>query len=340
MSSCVPSKCRRPRGFTLVELLVVIAIIGILIALLLPAVQAAREAARRTQCSNNLKQIGLALHNYHDTFKAFPYGVKCGNRVSSNCLRTGINWKTSILSFLEQTAVFNELNFETGMFAPGWTGNPVLNGLVSPEGYLCPSSNWHPLNDLDRGASGSTVSAMKHEYSGIAGAYPDPAGRGGNVCREGLRGWACRNGLLLINENTSFRDASDGTSNVIIVAEQSGQVGVMENDVLVPYPIRPNYSGGWSGTDTDLRVNQISTSTNLYHTGITTVRWAPNYPTAVARSSSQSYETNTIVNSFHPGVAQAVRADGSVHAISDTINMETFRRLCSADDGLELGESL
>lgn len=335
MSNCVRSRCRRMRGFTLVELLVVIAIIGILIALLLPAVQAAREAARRTQCSNNLKQMGLALHNYHDTNQAFPHGTT----YQRGSVRNGINWKTSLLPFLEQTALFNQLDFETGRFAPGWNGNPVLNGLVAPETYLCPSSPWDPLTDVDRGASSSMADThMKHEYSGIAGAYPDPAGRGSDTCREGLRGWACRNGLLRINENTEFSDASDGTSNVIIVAEQSGQVRVAENDTLVPYPIRPNYAGGWCGNETNLRVNQISTSSNMYYTGLTTVRWAPNYPTAVSRSSSMSYETNTIINSFHPGVVMTARADGSIHGVSDNINMDTLRRLCSANDGLPIGE--
>ncbi len=141
---------RRRTAFTLVELLVVIAIIGILIALLLPAVQAAREAARRTQCSNNLKQIGLAAHNYHDTYRAFPYGVHC---LGSNCLRMGFNWKAAILGFLEQNAVFEKLTFHSASyFAPSWNNNAVLNGLEVAT-YTCPSNKHDPFLDRDRGAS-------------------------------------------------------------------------------------------------------------------------------------------------------------------------------------------
>jgi prepilin-type N-terminal cleavage/methylation domain-containing protein len=111
----VSKVCRSRHGFTLVELLVVIAIIGVLVALLLPAVQAAREAARRSQCANNLKQLGLALHNYHDTYKVFPAGVGPG---VTNCAGTALNegWNAwggvaPLTAFLEQTALFERMNW-------------------------------------------------------------------------------------------------------------------------------------------------------------------------------------------------------------------------------------
>jgi len=330
------------RGFTLVELLVVIAIIGILVALLLPAVQSAREAARRTQCLNNLKQLGLALLNYHDTFSSFPEGANCGDsdpatRQSECYLRWGWNWKTEILPFLEQGVVSDQLTYgRRAFFAPPWRKNPLLTNLVVST-YKCPSNPHDPLLDNDRGASEGNDTAMKHDYVGIAGVYPDPAGRGLKTCRHAGRGWVCRNGLLPINEVRKIRDATDGTSKTILVAEQSGEVAVDEGGRLVKYPIRANYSGGWAGSHDFRRADEVWGGYLGQYTGLTTVQWALNAPTAVTNSSDFCYSHNTILNSFHHGVVQVVLADGSCRALSETINMETLGRLCAADDGLTLG---
>ncbi|MFG0262072.1 MAG: DUF1559 domain-containing protein [Novipirellula sp. JB048] len=320
------------RGFTLVELLVVIAIIGVLVGLLLPAVQAAREAARRMQCSNNLKQMGLALHNYHDTFRAFPPGSRSHPTIVPRN-NHGTNWRTSILAFLEQSSLYEKLNFETGSFSGSSFsgGNEVLSGLVVPV-YKCPSSPTDPF-EADRGTS-NTRDGMMHEYVGIAGAYPDPGGRS-NVCKSSLRGMVCRSGLLLANETRRFRDATDGTSNVILIAEQSGLV---QNT-----PIRANYGGGWAGTSADpghpvYNVRTVPSGHNFYHTGLSVIRWAINSPTYVSGSSSHSYMTNTILNSMHPGGIQVMLGDGSVRFLTESIEMETLRRLASADDGEVLGE--
>src|SRR5690606_27940838 len=229
-------------GFTLIELLVVIAIIAVLIALLLPAVQQAREAARRTQCKNNLKQLGLALHNYHDVHNSFPIGSRYGTGTYSNL--SGCNWRTSILPYLEQGTAYDQMNFNGHSFSgysayPFSGGNEFLSGLKM-DVFLCPSSSLDPFYD-----SGSTINqhrSLMHHYVGLAGATPDP---GGNTsrCVQNTRGIACNNGLLPANENRGIKDATDGTSNSILVAEQSGRVG--QNI------INANYGGGWTGTSGD-----------------------------------------------------------------------------------------
>ncbi|MHC2066215.1 DUF1559 family PulG-like putative transporter [Bremerella sp. T1] len=318
-------------AFTLVELLVVIAIIGVLIALLLPAVQQAREAARRMQCSNNFKQMGLALHNYHDTFGSFPYGARAGTVTYPNL--SGVNWRTSILPFLEQNALFDQLDFETGSFSgyrsfPFAGSNLVLEGLVI-DGYICPSSPVDPLvaapGGLNNPADGDKA-GMMHHYVGIAGAYPDPAGRT-DVVKQTSRGYAAGTGMLRPGQVTKFRDATDGTSNSLAVAEQSAMVG---NEVIAA-----NYGGGWTGQLANYPVSSItSSSDNYYYTGLTTVRWQINYDTKTSSSSSQPYENNTILNSFHPGGILGMLGDGSTRFIPETIDMETLRRVSTCNDGL------
>ncbi len=318
-------------GFTLVELLVVIAIIGILIALLLPAVQAAREAARRMQCSNNLKQIGLALHNYHGIHNAFPYGARPGPNLGSSRspVRTGVNWKTSILPLLEQGNIFDELDFDNGVFTVDWYNNEQLKGVVV-DAYKCPSSPFDPLLDGDFRSSGHE-DAQKHEYVGIAGVFPDPSGRYTGTCHYvnsggSEYGWTCNNGLLPSNANKSIRDATDGTSNTILAAEQSGTVGVMDGGVLKQLPIRNNYAGGWAGAQG-----------TQYHHGLTTLRYTLNAKMS-APGSGGAFMNNTVVNSSHPGVVQVVLADGSVRTVNDNIEMDILRLMCCADDGIPLEE--
>ena len=174
-----------------------------------------------------------------------------------------------------------------------------------------------------------------HDYVGIAGATPDPAGRTG-CCKQGDYGIVCNNGLFLVNECKAMRDAMDGTSNTIIVAEQSGLVG--------GNPIRANYGGGWCGAGenawTFSTIDKVEKPTVLYHTGLTVFRHAINSQTSAkgSQGSGRTHETNTILNSFHPGAILVLLADGSVRGLSETIEMGTMRRLCAADDGVPVGE--
>ncbi len=330
--------CMRRCAFTLVELLVVITIIGILIALLLPAVQAAREAARRSQCTNNLKQLGLAMHNYHESNRSFPIGSRSGSIVPRNC--TGTNWRASILGHLDQQALFETLDFKTGSFAgstsPAFYGNEGLKGLVL-EVYRCPSSVIDPLVNAPS-ASNTSQTAQMHHYVGISGAWPDPANPSrSDVCSTGShRGIVCNNGMLPPHECKGIHQALDGTSNIILVAEQSGMVDTTVRAV--------NYGGGWAGAarDPGSPIYTVSTlpasgaSVNFYHTGLTTVVFQINSRSAVTTTANgcsyYPYHNNTILNSFHPGGINVLVADGSVRFVNDNIELNTFKMLCVADD--------
>jgi len=204
-----------------------------------------------------------------------------------------------------------------------------LCGLLVPV-YKCPSSPTDPF--VNEPSSSNENRSMMHEYVGIAGAYSDPANREG-TCKDSIRGKVCNTGLLLANEVRMLRDALDGTSNTIIVAEQSGTVNKV--------PIRSNYGGGWCGAAADDGLPVYSVTTlpssppiNFYHTALTVVQWQLNYQTPMPNSSSKTYETNTILNSFHPGIVEVLLADGSVRGLADTVDMNTVRRLCTANDGL------
>lgn len=323
------------RAFTLIELLVVIAIIAVLIALLLPAVQQAREAARRSQCKNNLKQVGLALHNYTETMSVFPIGALAP--------RHNGNWRWRILPYLDQAPLYSQLTLVPASGAAGFNarqqptqtaryinGFLALNNLVLPV-YLCPSST-QPSN------SNGTTSAMSNgenglmiDYVGISGSTPDPANRT-TVCSAELtapRGMVCENGLLIPNGSTALRDATDGTSNTLICAEQSGLVGTQD--------LSANYEGGWTGWYSELlRAPKISWY-DSFGTGITTLRHAINAK-QTGVGSTHAYGVNTVINSFHVGGTHGLLADGSVRFLSENMNLNTLLQLGAKDDGQVLGE--
>jgi prepilin-type N-terminal cleavage/methylation domain-containing protein len=322
-------RLRLRSGFTLVELLVVIAIIGVLVALLLPAVQAAREAARRMQCTNNLKQIGLALHNYHDTFKTFPLG---SFNLREAWPSSGTNWRALILPFMEQKPVFEQLRFSSdpavhfmaggAAGAEALNGNDVLKNLVIG-GYVCPSSIIKPII----GGQNNTL-AMNIHYVGLQGAAwipgPNPS-RGTKWCDYGI---SSNSGMLAKNECFGFSDAKDGTSNTICVSEQSGLVADQN--------ITANYYGGWYGTRHPRPMYDANCG-DLWGAGTTCARYAPNTK-VILPDASQMYENNTILNSEHPGGINVVLTDGSCRFISNSILLDTLMQLACRYDGVPLGE--
>jgi prepilin-type N-terminal cleavage/methylation domain-containing protein/prepilin-type processing-associated H-X9-DG protein len=214
-------------GFTLIELLVVIAIIGVLIALLLPAVQAAREAARRSQCLNNLRQMGIALHGYHDTNNVFPPG---GWVVGGNRTTRWIAWSALLLPHLEQQALYGALNLNLGYDRPAnATAASTVLGV-----YLCPSSRQSELRVNGRGAC---------RYGGIYGeriTAPNNPPRGPMLYDETLAMAAIRDGTsqtIFIGEDSAF---SDGqwiyARNVFDQAFAINQAPAFENDIRSEHP--------------------------------------------------------------------------------------------------------
>ena len=198
------------RGFTLIELLVVIAIIAILIALLLPAVQQAREAARRTQCKNNMRQIGIGLHNYHDVHLTFPSGwIGVAGGVPNFEGESGFAWGTMILPYVEQPALYNSINFHESMISSN--NLPKLKQELSV--FVCPSDpkdqTWNAA-----GPNGSVELATTN-YAGVFGIEEL------HDCEDLPTGGVCRgSGAFYHNSAVRIDDISDGTSNSLIVGER------------------------------------------------------------------------------------------------------------------------
>jgi len=320
----------KKRGFTLIELLVVIAIIAVLIALLLPAVQQAREAARRSQCKNNLKQMGLALHNYHDVYNKLPIGSR-GQR------EWGVwdwsNWRLSILPYMDQSVLFNRINPNGALsgndkYASGSIDNSFLMGLLVSV-YRCPSSALPSFKD---------GGVPLHDYIGISGAAPleAPLNVGYYGCSYG--GYMSDKGMLVVNRSVGLRDCTDGLSNTLVVSEQSGPIA--GEDVR-----NANQHGGWAGASGLNRPwaecpegdNGGVSGDGLWSVGVTTIRYAIN-PPSKGSGTNNSFEANTALTSYHTGGTHTLLGDGSVRFLSQNMAMLTLKYLAHREDGRPLGE--
>lgn len=322
---------RVSRGFTLVELLVVIAIIGILIALLLPAVQAAREAARRSQCTNNLKQIGLGMHNYHDVHKTLPPGSYNLREVWPS---SGSNWRALILAYIEQGTVYSKLSFTTtshfmcgGASPTPYLENDVLRGLLINT-YRCPSTVIPPFDNSNNLVTQNSAGlSMMASYAGIQGAaQPVPGIDSTRGTRDCGHGWACNNGMLPANECFGMQYCLDGTSNTMFLGEQSA--------LILGRNISSNYYGAWYGSRHPRAMNDPAGCGDLWQTGTTCVRYAINLKAAsMPIGAENTYRSNTVLNSEHPGGVNVCLTDGSVRFISETIDLVNLKRLACRVDG-------
>lgn len=282
------------RGFTLVELLVVIAIIGILVALLLPAVQAARESARRTQCLNNLKQLSLAFHNHHDTYQFLPSGGNgwwdpptYNNGIPETGTKQLAGWGFQILPYLEQ----RDLWAGTGMATDADRQKQVISTPV--KAFFCPTrrgpqvlpntNNWYP-------PSGNFPHAPTDYATG-------------NLTARGFCVHVTHHG----GEPLRFADMLDGTSNVLAVAEKR-----MDMRYINQYQSDDNegYTSGWD--------HDVNRATNIE-------------PRRDSNNGAGWGEQR--FGGSHPQVFLAAFADGSVRAIGYSINLTTFNRLGMRDDG-------
>ncbi|EAQ82258.1 DUF1559 domain-containing protein [Blastopirellula marina] len=330
------SKSRGQSGFTLVELLVVIAIIGVLIALLLPAVQQAREAARRMSCQNNLKQIGLGLHNYHDTYKSFPIG----SRHSSGSLADpgfGVSWWLGMLPFIEQGNLSDQLTVvgnHPGSLSSGgggaYDGHSVNGPIVNDReitAMICPSS---PLQAVR--SSGYSYTITCPQYTGISGAANDMLGFSANsATREWVgyqSGVASIGGMLTPLKAVKMRDATDGLSNTIIVGEQSDFVADTSGNKTATIN---NHQGFMCG----INKTAFGFSERTFNT--TTIMYPINGSTLALTGVKNNDGLNNGIFSAHPGGAQVAVSDGSVRFLSENLNLTTLKLLATRDDGEVLG---
>jgi prepilin-type N-terminal cleavage/methylation domain-containing protein len=328
------------RGFTLIELLVVIAIIAVLIALLLPAVQQAREAARRTQCKSSLKQLGIALHNYHDTANTLPFGWVGDASGGNNGNRWG--WGSMILPNIDQGPLYNSFSSFTGTSALGGTAtgfNAIMTSLPMPNPlqtvlnvFRCPSDVGGNLvtSPLSNGYSfgGTTNQFGRSNYVGVVGCVIN-----GQVPTSGN---GAGNGAFSQNSKRNFRDFTDGLSNTFLVGERRS-----------PGTASGMYFGGdsiWAGVTDEssapplaLHIGDCSPGDNL-NVKVTT---AP---------TTSSYVPYSGFSSAHVGGGHFLMGDGSVRFVSDNISSApaganpanqpgyTYQNLAALNDGQIIGD--
>jgi prepilin-type N-terminal cleavage/methylation domain-containing protein/prepilin-type processing-associated H-X9-DG protein len=322
-------------AFTLIELLVVIAIIGILMALLLPAVQQIRAAAARLQCTNNLKQIGLALHNYHDSNNSFPSGYVDRNlnpaSTPDNDQGPGWGWASFLLPYVEEGNVFNQINFSQGV---GIGSNTAVSQLALKI-YQCPSDAYAQAFPVYDSTFTTPIAVVAHgNYVGNNGweeCFNNAGGAGQGGGSDGLAGGlgASGNGPFFRNSRTRFADVTDGLSNTIFVGERSGNhspstwTGAvtggrcpawMASQPPAPYSLPP----GPAYDNADFDEALVLAHGNASH---------------VPSADFPIFDPDTFYSMHTSRGANFLFGDGSVHFLNSNINPYTFQYLCTMAGG-------
>ena len=349
-------------GFTLIELLVVIAIIAVLIALLLPAVQQAREAARRTQCKNNLKQLGLALHNFHDTFNRFPAGcmpdLNGGQTDPGQGAIAGVqqawgsSWKVHILPYIDQAPIYTRWQFlNNSGYVNGnnmSTTTPLVHGLTI-SAYRCPASL---LPEKYGSSNNNGAIQMFTTYTGTSGAATNSGTLNVNPFNQfstGGGGWVSGNGTLFPNSRTNMKDLADGTSNVFIVHEESDHQRDANGAIITGgfSAITSQGPHGWTmGATSDTRIppdfqngggdnRSFNCATIRYPINQRAVGGTGNCGTTGACDNTG---TNVPMNSTHTGGAHVLMGDGAVRFLSQNMDLLNLFRLASGKDSQPVGD--
>ena len=314
---------RHRRAFTLIELLVVIAIIAVLIALLLPAVQSAREAARRGTCINNLRQLGIALHNYNDTVGSFPPGyLSLMDPVTFDNDGPGWGWLARTLNQMEQSALYNSINFVLGIEFPA----NQTSRLTVVSSFLCPSDAFiqTTFTVVDSTTTGTMPGApicvvASSNYLGSVGSG-DPSSLFPWIIDDddGPPGRDNGNGIFFRNRSLNIATITDGTSNTFLVGERSQNLS----------------RGSWTGAVTNAAVPLVALQAEagldpegggalvLSHTG---EGHGPNSPSGLAHGDQYW--------AMHPGGANFLFCDGSVRFIKEQVGFAIFQALATRAGG-------